>query len=145
MPFFEPADVEQDMKQDTEQALGSYRVGAATITKISELALDGVDAALLYPDCDPEMAAEGARKLGPGSIDEQTGLLRQSVHAWLVTTPDRVILVYNVVDPAGLEAAKWGDSESLDTGDGGLAIGPPFGLSGTVTAGIVSGKGRGRH
>lgn len=93
MPFFELADVEQDMKRDTEQALGSYRVGAATITKIPELALDGVDAALLYPDCDPGAAAEEARKLGRGSVDEQTGLLRQSVHAWLVTTPDRVILV----------------------------------------------------
>ena len=47
------------------------------------------------------------------------------------------------VDPSGLVQADWGDSETLDTGDWVLAVGQPFGLSGTVTAGIVSGKGRG--
>jgi serine protease Do len=48
-----------------------------------------------------------------------------------------------VIDPSGLVQAEWGDSEVLDTGDWVLAIGQPFGLSGTVTAGIVSGKARG--
>jgi S1-C subfamily serine protease len=47
------------------------------------------------------------------------------------------------IDPEGLRQAEWGDSEALDTGDWVLAVGQPFGLSGTVTAGIVSGKGRG--
>src|SRR5262249_37040104 len=49
------------------------------------------------------------------------------------------------IDPRalGLQQADWGDSEALETGDWVLAIGQPFGLSGTVTAGIVSGKGRG--
>ena len=47
------------------------------------------------------------------------------------------------IDPAGLVAATWGDSEALDIGDWVLAVGQPFGLSDTVTAGIVSGKGRG--
>jgi serine protease Do len=48
------------------------------------------------------------------------------------------------IDPKGLNLsqAEWGDSDSLDIGDWVLAIGQPFGLSGTVTAGIVSGKGR---
>jgi serine protease Do len=48
-----------------------------------------------------------------------------------------------IIDPEGLTQAGWGDSEALDTGDWVLAIGQPFGLSNTVTAGIVSGKGRG--
>jgi serine protease Do len=47
------------------------------------------------------------------------------------------------IDPDGLQQAAWGDSEVLDTGDWVLAVGQPFGLSGTVTAGIVSSKGRG--
>ena len=42
----------------------------------------------------------------------------------------------------GLEAAPWGDSDKIEVGDPVLAIGNPFGLARTVTAGIVSGKGR---
>src|SRR6185437_3585610 len=48
-----------------------------------------------------------------------------------------------VIDPKGLSQAAWGDSSALETGDWVLAVGQPFGLSDTVTAGIVSGKGRG--
>ena len=46
------------------------------------------------------------------------------------------------VEAAGLTAAPWGDSAALETGDPVLAIGNPFGLERTVTAGIVSAKGR---
>src|ERR1700676_5279985 len=41
-----------------------------------------------------------------------------------------------------LPAAKLGNSEGMDVGDWVLAIGSPFGLQETVTAGIVSAKGR---
>ena len=46
------------------------------------------------------------------------------------------------VDTAGLPAVTLGDSETLEVGDWVMAIGNPFGLSHTVTKGIVSAKGR---
>jgi serine protease Do len=41
-----------------------------------------------------------------------------------------------------LPAAKMGNSDGMEVGDWVLAIGSPFGQAGTVTAGIVSAKGR---
>jgi serine protease Do len=47
------------------------------------------------------------------------------------------------IDPdKPLTAAPFGDSDAMRVGDWVLAIGSPFGLDSTVTAGIVSAKGR---
>jgi serine protease Do len=47
------------------------------------------------------------------------------------------------VDATGLPSLPLGDSDSLEQGEWVIAVGSPFGLSHTVTAGIVSAIGRG--
>jgi len=46
------------------------------------------------------------------------------------------------VDAKGLEHVPFGDSDAIRVGDWAVAIGNPFGLSHTVSAGIISAKGR---
>ncbi len=62
--------------------------------------------------------------------------------------PRTDIAVVKIDFPKGeekdLPAIALGDSDALDVGDWVVAIGNPFGLSHTVSAGIVSAKGRGR-
>jgi serine protease Do len=53
---------------------------------------------------------------------------------------DLAVLKIDVNHP--LPAAKLGNSDSMQVGDWVLAIGSPFGLKSTVTAGIISAKGR---
>jgi serine protease Do len=46
------------------------------------------------------------------------------------------------ISDKGLTAAKLGDSSSVEIGDFVLAVGSPFGLSHSITYGIISAKGR---
>jgi Do/DeqQ family serine protease len=47
------------------------------------------------------------------------------------------------IDATGLTPAKFADSEAARVGESVVAIGSPFGLGYTVTAGVLSAKGRG--
>ncbi len=58
---------------------------------------------------------------------------------WEDKETDVAVMLVNAPD---LVAARLGDSETLEIGDFVLAIGSPFGLSHSVTRGIVSAKGR---
>ena len=59
------------------------------------------------------------------------------------TDPKTDLAIVRIKGPGTLKAAKLGDSDSLEVGDWVLALGQPFGPEGTVTAGIISAKGRG--
>jgi len=56
--------------------------------------------------------------------------------------PNTDIALIKVKSDNNLPAAKMGDSDALKVGQWVVAIGSPFGLEHTVTAGIVSAKGR---
>jgi serine protease Do len=56
------------------------------------------------------------------------------------TDPKSDVAVLEVA--AGLPPLKWGDSGKLEVGEWVVAMGNPFGLSHTLTTGVVSAKGR---
>jgi len=58
------------------------------------------------------------------------------------TDQETDLAVIKVETDRALPAAKMGNSDGMQVGDWVLAVGSPFGLSETVTAGIVSAKGR---
>jgi serine protease Do len=77
--------------------------------------------------------------------DEITVLLQDgtSLKATLVGRDQRTdVAVLKVTPDKPLPFVQFGDSDASRVGDWVLAIGNPFGLGGTVTAGIVSARGR---
>jgi Do/DeqQ family serine protease len=66
----------------------------------------------------------------------------RSMNATLVGTDSQVDLAVLKVDPTDLEEIGFANSNDLRVGDFVVAIGNPFGLSQTVTSGIVSALGR---
>lgn len=58
------------------------------------------------------------------------------------TDPRLDIALLKVSAKRKLPFLQWGDSDRVQTGDWVMAVGNPFGLGGTVTAGIVSALGR---
>ncbi len=116
----------------------------------------------------PGMPGDGSireRSLGSGVIVDPKGYILTNRH--VVDKADRIRVRFDG-DPPGVQhdakvigtdqetdlavikveiehplpAAKMGNSDGMQVGDWVLAIGSPFGQAGTVTAGIVSAKGR---
>lgn len=110
-------------------------------------------------------SAPRASSLGSGFIIDPSGLIVTNSHVIdnaeqiTVTLSDDTTLhaevigrdavtdlaVLKVEPKAPLPAATWGDSNKVKVGDWVLAIGNPFGLGGTVTAGIISATARDIH
>jgi serine protease Do len=67
---------------------------------------------------------------------------KREVRGRVIGTDPTTDIALVKIDVAGLAAVPWGDSSRLQVGEWVLAIGSPFQLSQTVTAGIVSATGR---
>jgi serine protease DegQ len=67
---------------------------------------------------------------------------KRSFKARLVGADPKTDVAVVKVDAKNLPSIRWGDSDKLQVGEFVLAIGNPFGLSHTVTMGIISAVGR---
>ncbi|MBL4885988.1 MAG: trypsin-like peptidase domain-containing protein [Planctomycetaceae bacterium] len=59
-----------------------------------------------------------------------------------VRTDEKADVAILMINEPNVQAARWGDSETVHIGHMVLAMGSPFGLSQSVTFGIISAKGR---
>jgi serine protease Do len=102
-----------------------------------------------------------ARSLGSGFIISADGYILTNAHvvdaaddvtvklsdkrefkAKVIGSDKRTDVAIIKIEASGLPAVRIGDPEKLRVGEWVLAIGSPFGFESTVTAGIVSAKGR---
>ncbi|HEV8646747.1 MAG TPA: DegQ family serine endoprotease [Burkholderiales bacterium] len=102
-----------------------------------------------------------ARSLGSGFIISADGYILTNAHvveaaedinvklndkrefkAKVIGSDKRTDVAVIKIEASGLPAVKIGDPERLKVGEWVVAIGSPFGFESTVTAGIVSAKGR---
>jgi serine protease Do len=68
---------------------------------------------------------------------------RREFSAKIIGTDPKTDLAVIKIEATDLPSVKWAEYEKLQVGDLVLAIGSPFGLSSTVTLGIISALGRG--
>ncbi len=115
----------------------------------------------MFPQLPSEpRAVEG---LGSGVIISENGYILTNAHvvdgqgkvvvhlhdgrefeaAEVKTDPKTDLALVRIKGADDLKTAVLGDSDRVQVGDWVVALGQPFGLEGTVTAGIVSAKGRG--
>lgn len=73
------------------------------------------------------------------SIHLHDGRVIHPTQVWSDKATDVAIMR---VTPTNLQALRWGDSDKVEIGNLVLAMGSPFGLSQSVTLGIISAKGR---
>ena len=82
---------------------------------------------------------------GSGTVDTVTVTLtnRKEYTARIIGRDQLADLALLKIDDTNLPYVRWGDSTNARVGDWILAIGNPYGLGGTVTAGIISALHRG--
>lgn len=112
---------------------------------------------------DRPQAVPERQGMGSGFVIDRSGLIMTNAHVvenadeitvklhdgrefpavdWK-SDPDSDVAVLRIEGVSDLHALRLGDSDQMQIGDWVLAFGSPFGLDLSVTAGIISGKGRG--
>jgi len=110
----------------------------------------------------PQPRARRAQSLGSGFVVDPSGIVITNNHvigdandilviftdgrklkATVVGKDSKVdVAVLKVESDKPLKTVKFGDSDKMRVGDGVMAVGNPFGLGETVTAGIISARNR---
>ncbi|MCA9132645.1 MAG: Do family serine endopeptidase [Planctomycetales bacterium] len=80
---------------------------------------------------------------GGGEVTVKTSDGREFIASNVWTDPKTDLAVVKIDGASDLIAAPLGDSDQVEIGDWVVALGQPFGLESTVTAGIISAKNRG--
>ncbi|MCD0461590.1 Do family serine endopeptidase [Roseiconus lacunae] len=80
---------------------------------------------------------------GGGEVTVKLNDGREFVASQVWTDPDTDIAVVKIEGASGLVPAALGNSDDTEIGDWVIAMGQPFGLESSVTAGIISAKHRG--
>lgn len=110
----------------------------------------------------PQQAPQTQGALGSGFIISRSGLVLTNNHVVdgasqvtvqlsdgrefkgtvLGTDPKTDVAVVRINGGGSFQPVQWGDSNHIRVGDSVFAVGSPFGLGNTVTAGIVSARSR---
>jgi len=141
-----------------------------SVVKINTISLSGQPTSQQIPDIfrdlfeyggQPRAPAQKLRSSGSGFVISDNGYIltnhhvidraqeievvfsdRSEYQATVIGSDRRSDLALLKIDAKGLEALEFASSKKLKVGEWVLAIGSPFGLDYSVTAGIVSAKGR---
>jgi glyoxylase-like metal-dependent hydrolase (beta-lactamase superfamily II) len=73
--------------------LDPFRIGQATITRVEETCGPTYPIIDIFPECSSAVLSEYGHWLAPSHFDAQTGLIKLSVHSWLLQIGRQKILV----------------------------------------------------
>ena len=93
----------------------------------------------VYVITNRHVIADAISDLNSISIDLHDGRVTHPLRVWDDRFSDIAVME---IDGTGLAPLRWGDSDELGIGNIVLACGSPFGLSQSVTMGIISARGR---